>query len=410
MELELALNNIVRVDKKFISYLRGSDGKFTYDSPKFAEAVIRIARGSTPHIAHAPVIRIDEDVLPNAKSIQTLLEFYFNECKESSVFFFSGSYGNSEDDRWNPINDQAVRTHWFYGEETKIGEDGYPIIDKDKEKKIILKIKAFLSDFSISGAPQFPEGETTYSNSMAELILNSNRTEEARISPQVISGAGLIMSSKAIRFLPPFMNFNTLTTWVDDFLKRLLHEKIHDLEPNSPENIQKVKFIQQRHREYNQKEKIDESDVYFERLLRGCVMKACIQKENGDPTIFAKYIRDIVSYKAIVSDIALIQFDADEMQHELKEQMYSRYMEVLKCWHSSEFTNSKSYQWAAERLPENMNDIKSEPQKSDKWELFHKSLIEDLLGYIDLVKIWPILVRAIERLHISGNNWLFREA
>ena len=50
------------------------------------------------------------------------------------------------------------------------------------------------------------------------------------------------MSRVAISLLPPFMNFESFSSWVDDFVKRLLHEAIGDLDRTDLETVTNAKF------------------------------------------------------------------------------------------------------------------------------------------------------------------------
>ena len=52
-ELTILLNNLWKVDPSLLKpgMFLGINNQFTYDSPKFVEAVIRLARGDIPHLA-----------------------------------------------------------------------------------------------------------------------------------------------------------------------------------------------------------------------------------------------------------------------------------------------------------------------------------------------------------------------
>jgi hypothetical protein len=92
-----------------ISDLAGEDGAFTYDSPKFVEAVIRLARGANPAHGVYPVLRFDEDVDVNEAAIDSLLG-RVSFATQSNLYdcsFFSGGYGSEKG--LVPVNDFAVR-------------------------------------------------------------------------------------------------------------------------------------------------------------------------------------------------------------------------------------------------------------------------------------------------------------
>ena len=396
-ELLQVVNNIVKVDKTLLKKLRGKDNKFTYDSPKFVESVIRIARGTVPHLGLCPIVRFDEDVQPNPKGLREIISTYKSQCLRKTMYFFSGSYGHvSDPDFWNPLNNHAVRTHWFYDVDTPVDENGIPDVHRDKISELKKKTTHFLSDFESIGAVQLNKDVQFSQAAGLPAIVR-------RKSTQVISGAGLVMSTKAIRFLPPFMNFNTLTTWTDDFLKRLLHEMVGDVKPADEENKLSAKFIQLRHVKKGKitQEDIDKAELYFERVLRGCLMKSCIQNDDdGTPTLFSNCIRDIVYYNKYSTT-------RERLRQYLLSVMESKYDKVLRCWSSNEFSRSLSYDWAKSRLVDKMDCSKKKSEKDTVRKKIIRSLTSDLLEYIDLVKVWPIFVRAIDRLDILGNRWLF---
>ncbi len=67
------LKALYRIDPNLVLNLAGDGANLTYDSPKFIEAVIRLARGA--HAAHSqyPILRFDEDVMVNERGIGELL-------------------------------------------------------------------------------------------------------------------------------------------------------------------------------------------------------------------------------------------------------------------------------------------------------------------------------------------------
>ncbi len=107
-----------------LKFLGSSDGnKFTYDAPKFVEAVIRIARGNIRILYTEEVIlRIDEDVTVYYKGIKALIHRYPGVMGKP-FHCFSGTYGkydkygNPADD--HPKNNYAVRVHFFIDPATR---------------------------------------------------------------------------------------------------------------------------------------------------------------------------------------------------------------------------------------------------------------------------------------------------
>ena len=417
-ELIELLNSIRDIDNSLVKYLAAPDGKFTYDSPKFVEAIIRIARGNHPFLAINPIVRIDEDSEPNSISIKKLIEAYMG-MRSSSFFFFSGSYGDINRG-YDPINDHAVRTHWFFPEGTKkgkveLGEDPiiYPLHTTDTEKAEILnKINIFLSDLTELGGKQ---KDGTYSLNLRTILASGRARKTSSDSPQVISGAGLIMNHKAVNLLPPFMNFALLTTWVDDHIKRSLHEAIKDIKPDALQSLKDVRFRQNRHPEgirhdAKDKEKDDyywAQKFYFERLLRGCLLDRIVKNVDGSATSYSNWVGQITKFKDI-SKITNVQNEFNKRKNislnsahplipEMLTQTYERYDEVIKCWKSAEFSGTLLYQWA------DLMDNKKEKRR------ICVALIKDAIAYIDLVIVWPTFRSAIMRLGVRSNFWLFRD-
>lgn len=225
-ELVQVLNNLMKVDPDLVTFLGSQQHNFYYDSPKFVEAVIRLARGDIPHLARHPIIRVDDDATVNPQAISLLLNKFEDVSRRSPFYFFSGKYGRS-DGKYDPVNDYAVRTHWFFPDGTQAGDDRFSNNDTNFMRPVEIT-KMFLSDLSSLGAKQ-PIDNPSSSGAFRELADNNKIQLEDRNSPQVISGAGLIMGRRNVELLPPFMNFDHPITWVDDHLKRRLHEMLGDI-------------------------------------------------------------------------------------------------------------------------------------------------------------------------------------
>lgn len=388
-ELLDLLNDLRKVDPELLKFLRGKNDKFTYDSPKFVDAVIRIARGDIPHLARDPVLRIDEDAYPNPKGIKALLESYGRVCQRAPFFLFSGRYGADDGDP-DLVNDHAVRitpllTHEYARSGTK--ERWRPPIEPDAESRSM----AFLRGLSDLGAVQLPSGPT-----------------DAR-SAQVISGAGLVMSGRAVTFLPPFMNLDENTVWVDDHLKRRLHEALGDIHSTDVERVEEARFSQNRHKEKITYQTLDWArDHYLDRLLRGCILHRLIESRDGTPTKYALLVKDIVRFGV---NVEWTQDDHDETIGKLRDvgsakdrwgpavdQMTydaeERYHEVLGAWNQDEFGGTGLKSWAETRSGEHRKVIV-------------QGVIKDAKEYIRLVVRWPAFVRAVQRLQFNTAGWLF---
>lgn len=395
------IESLIDIDPQLTDFLYGPQKEFTYDTPKFVEAVIRLVRGNQPHLADSPVIRLDRDVLINSSAIRTLCETYAEVRFIAPIFFFSGTYSSngvaippSEYDTssaYDPINDHAVRVHWFARKPDPSKVDRFIVEDCDK-----VAIRAFLADLDELGATQF-ESSADYQSSGLNNIISRGRERSypLRTSRQVVSGAGLIMSSKAVRLLPPFMNLQELTVWIDDHLKRRLHEAVGDLAIGDVECVREATFPQDRH-----PGGITESDIdwasreYFERIIRGCIFRRVITELDGSPTEYSEIIRKILVYK--------IRTDSPELQRaaliDLGQQTIVgcrvRLAEIVEAWSSIQFNDFAHYLWA-KQLELSFRDR------------LLAQVIADALRYMNLVVEWPVIVRAIDRLPLFDNYWLF---
>ena len=366
------IHSLFKINPELIKDLAGPDSRFTYDSPKFIEAVIRLVRGA--HAAHNnfPVFRIDEDVEVNEKSIKLLIE---NAVKAEfdpirTYSFFSGGYGVKK--KFDPVNDYAVRIHW--------------LIDRESQE-LNKKAETFIRDIGEIGATQTHE----YDNSeFMKKFINSNYNgiSANRKSQQVISGAGLYMSRKAIATLPPFMKFGTLVTWIDDHLKRRLHETLGHLTEEDLEHINDAIFKQDRHPNGITDKDINWArDVYFERLFCGCIMHSLITTPDSDKGELSILIEEI-----------LTKGKTSANSKEIKEKLHKKANEtaniILNIWKSADYNNKSIKKWAL-KMESNMSNC------IDK-------LVKDAFAYIQLVADWNKYVSAIEQLTPIHAYWLFK--
>ena len=413
-ELTYLLNLLWKVDPTLLKegIFLGKDNTFTYDSPKFVEAVIRLARGDIPRLAKDPIIRIDDDAKINAKSIEILLEKFTKLSRNKPFYFFSGRYGR-EDVKLDIVNDFAVRTHWFFPAGTVAGDDRF--INPDHEFHAGMKAaEIFLCDLQVLGArqPLLPESQNSKNleNARREGRLKNIKP---RTSPQVISGAGLIMARRNIALLPPFINSNDLIIWIDDYLKRELHEMLGDIAEPDTQCIEEAKFEQDRHfksiteddiNSINSEETFLSKKDYLKRLLLGCMFSAIIGDKSE--TNYADIIKDIVVYKLGQDD-----FNAnkkDKLQKQILWVAFEHYALVLDCWSSEEYKGYKSYDWANRLLTDlNTLNLTEDSITIDNAPPPVKDVVVDAMNYLNLVFNWHKFTRAIERLEICGNDWLY---
>lgn len=391
-KLASLLQKLETISPKRVTML-GGRSKFTYDSPKFVEAIIRIVRGMDPRFAQCPVIRIDQDVVVNQPAIQLLLDTYKDRIDNHDLFFFfSGSYkGRYKNDH---LNQHAIRTHWLVEPDPKV--PGRYLLPSEG--------LGYLVDSARVGAPQYSSQDQPGDGSRVgiELANRENRKSMKRTSAQVISGAGLVMSLRAILRLPPFMNVDHLLIWVDDFLKRLLHEALGDISPGEVERIDEAQFEQDRHH-YPPgigKKDIDwAKDVYFERLLRGCLMHSMILRPDGKPGPLSAWLRDAIDHGVIVLSTSRHRL----LTKKLQTVGSRRLGEVLRMWCTADYgsrveTGSLLSDWACE-----LNSNRKEQRR------MLKGAVDDAMGYISLFLQWRFYVDAILQLSSDDADWLFEE-
>ena len=381
-----------KINPALVSYISSKYGHFTYDSPKFVEAVIRIARSSTPHLAWDPIVRIDADVAPRESALQKLLSAYVEEESNNGFYFFSGGYRRQERQvDW--LNDFAVRTLWF----APVGT----MPDAKLSDKVVRQVTTFLADFNELGATQFSGPQPSNSTGMQRILSSRDRKgnlKRIKSAPsatvaQVISGAGLIMSPRAIRKLPPFMNFDQNTVWIDDHLKRRLHEAIGHLSRSNTERVAEAYFAQNRYPGGTTEPDIVKAQGYFRRLLRGCMLRRLITNLDGSPTTFSKLVAEVVRQPLTAN----LGKRSAKLREEWKSIIEERLYEVLNAWKSDDYPNRRHKIWARERLGEG---------SSFTTEIC-ASVLEDAKEYLELTNRWQTFVGAVDELTPQYCSWLF---
>lgn len=378
-ELASLLNTLWKQDPQLIANL-SCDGKYTYDSPKFIEAIIRLARSKGDIAAH-PVLRVDADVEVNETAIQEIIDrdkLLRNNEPIQPYWWFSGCYSGVFPN--DPVNTHAVRMHWLV----------MPSTWQDPKKFVLQGDETLLRDLGELGATQVAT-TAACSKPCRKLIENRKGISLNRSSPQVISGAGLISSVSAIKRLPPFMNAKEMIVWIDDHLKRQLHESIGDLRPAEVERIDTATLRQDRHPQGIGLDDIDWArENYFRRLLDGCLMQATIKGIDGNPGPLAKWVKGVV-YGVRPN---LSKKDEAILRNELKDVCAPRYDEVLEVWRSADYGNDILKEWA------------SGLTNKDKGIIC--SAIADVgVSYIKLLLCWSDYVAAIGNLSPSDAYWLF---
>ncbi len=342
------------------SLLLAGEQHLYYDSPKLIEAIIRIARGF--HFGNELIFRMDADVKPNDKGFHKLIEYYDTNLKSKGerYYFFSGHYFDSN--QQDLINDFAVRTHFFSPAGTKsFIKNDHETVKYKQGYDAALK---WLQSLNKVGADPFD---------------------------QVISGAGLCISQSAIEVLPPFANMNELIVWIDDHLKRLLHEQLGHLpKPGSTsysENQHVCKdatFKQNRYPDGVEADDITNAcSKYFPRLVRGCLMDALIPSYYGD------YVTRLVKESEKVS--------LDTLKKKLQEPANDRLQQIIRYWGDQDYDQFHVSNFTRTEL-------------ASKGQDYISQVIEDLARYLDLLDEWPRFVSLSKYIPASerDNAWLFR--
>ncbi|HEX7677669.1 MAG TPA: hypothetical protein VF713_06070, partial [Thermoanaerobaculia bacterium] len=368
-ELACHLNRLRRINPELLKNF-AYRGRFTYDSPKYVEAILRIRRAQL--FPTETIVRIDADVLVDEKSIAVILDqaaVCSREQEFKQFWWFSGCYsGNTVPD---PINDHAVRQHWLITRESRH--------DPDRRYQLVQGGEHFLADIAEVGATQYGlvderKAAPPVSAAGQSLIRRRGRSKR-RAAAQVISGAGLVASYEAIRRLPPFMNAKEMVVWIDDHLKRLLHEAIGDISPDAPERLIEAALRQDRFPEGIPEEMVTRSAEYFERLMRGCLMEATIQTAAGSAGPLAEWVKEVVwdRLKKLSSN------DMKRLRRELEAAAKQRFNEVIELWGRANYGDKALRKWT-----------QSGPSE-DLW----KDVVEIGVAYVDLCLRWSAHVRAI---------------
>ena len=233
-----------------------------------------------------------------------------------------------------------------------------------------------------------------HSSANLQKMTGSSLLAQPRETQQVISGAGLVMSRRAAALLPPFCGFTTLTMWVDDYVKRILHEALGDIQPANNMSIPNARFQQDRHPAPQGTPKPSPKwlNDYLGRVLRGCMLCRFV----APPTPR----REVTAFVAAVKAKALfIPHEVDPaLEKLLKKDALERGRQVLKSWHSTEYAGTPLSAFLA-RIGD----------ESEYLEQQAGILAKDCMRYIDFIARWPAFVRAVDRVPFTGEEWLLAE-
>jgi len=381
--------SLYRIKPELVKSLAGKN-TFTYDAPKFVEAVIRLARSNDPLLSGNPVLRFDQDVEVNQESIDALLNKIQNSIIRRYGFsFFSGGYGRLDGVK-DPINDYAVRCHWLADIVKYANEPPYYLIPNGER---------FLRDIGEFGATSIPNSKNiSPSTAMKDYLDRPGINSTNRDSEQVISGAGLYMSRTAILRLPPFMNFENNIIWVDDHLKRRLHEVIGDLATADLEHVEGSLFPQDRYPEgvgiqLNDREWAQ--SAYFYRLVSGCILHALITNRTGQLGELARFVETFLNTQR--------KKDPSRLEQSFMQVARKTVDDLLEIWINADYGNAILSDWAKS------NQVELQQGKGKLAETIN-AIVQDAIRYCKLVQNWNSYVFAIQQLVPHDAYWLFRSA
>ncbi|OGN99434.1 MAG: hypothetical protein A2Y58_05045 [Chloroflexi bacterium RBG_13_51_52] len=361
-----ALQDIAESRNQDLDLLLLGGGRYAYyDSPKMVEAFIRLARGT--HIETDEVIlRFDEDVFVNRGSIQKLINFH-NKLpygkNKNEYRFLSGNYRFHKPE--DLLNDFAIRTHFF----------------------------------SSVGARKLSPGDAGYKD--AKHWLDSIAEIGADPYNQVISGAGLTMSLRSISTLPPFANAGSPILWIDDHLKRRLHEALEHLPPPPAANSKSVdksyrcchqaNFKQDRHPDRVTQGDIDWVIQYLPRFVRGIVMDNLIwDRHKRRAGVYINFVNEVTNGGSGTPELTL--------RKTLKSDAYKVLDKVETMWSDQCYKKYRVYDYAKNVLP------------GEKDILFNQ-VVEALHSYLTLLRIWQPFVSLWHFMSPTDeqNRWLYRK-
>lgn len=388
------LSRLERRAKEFNRTIRllllGSGKHMRYDSPKMIDAILRIAGRRTG----CPVFRIDDDVRPEEASLRRLLLAYASmpDLHPDAIFVFSGGYGGWDFEKENEQqqalrNNYAVRTGHLADEDNRLDPD---------------RCGRFLRRLSSVGAEQ---------------AFSPTRDGGNRENAQVISGAGFCLSSAAVEKLPPFANLDNPITWIDDHLKRKMHEALGDLRENG-----KVSRVLDALFQQDREDGVERAPAYLPTLARGCIFDAliCAKGKSGP------YTQAIKSYLEGRFDFPRIFEQGRERDGrrsptrsltewgvELVQAGNQRAMMLAEQWRET-LSQRKFVLEGVEFIPNRtIPDVHLQPLEIDGRRMVRCGspslvfeVLEDAEQYLELLRVWHSFVDLLKSI-TDGKDWLF---
>jgi hypothetical protein len=422
-------------------FLAGGQDRLLYDAPKFIEAIIRIrniGRG-------VPMFRFDDDIF-----------FYGSPARTSGAQTNSQrSRQCAIDTRINiyrlcrlyqkHIRDVRVHNFMFSGrcidpiDECRFRSRGFCVRTPDDMN---LLINGFATrSLQLAQVDSFLEGRLEFRKAAVRSFFKRLYRFGANPFLQVMSGAGLCISDGAILDLPPFSNMHLNVMWIDDHLKFALHHELLHFsrlfEASGASREARACFHQQRYSlDRNGWPVVNAQDMtwhvreYSPRLLMGCVVDAWLRKNPLLKLRWRKSKRDEEvmrsRHKKVMTNVGneyarhfdgLLLRDGDDQQ--LRKTMWKQASARLEK--INEFFGKPCFQgtfiemflrgdWRRE-----LSDCKPDIAPNGFGAAFHDlakelpdntsgspdlaaslvRLIDDMIRYIDFVRLWPTLVQMI---------------
>ncbi|MBI1925052.1 hypothetical protein HYR99_12490 [Candidatus Poribacteria bacterium] len=230
------------------------------------------------------------------------------------------------------------------------------------------------------------------------------------VQNQAISGAGLIISPKAISQIPPFANVAENIVWIDDMIKRLLHEGMRDIEYN-PRNILTIRsvraatFEQDRHPDGISFRDIQwHRNTYLPRLVLGCLMQSAMQDIRGAGS-YAEYFQDYMRTRrrsspqererwsqALLTALERIRDNWRDFRNEPASELLFEYAQ-----NQLEIDGgcTQTIQSIVNQPSVDINSVRSQ-NNCGPGCVYIAQIIADLERYCDLMDLWPFIVRTID--------------
>jgi hypothetical protein len=358
-------------ERRLGELLLGHGERLYYDSPKLVEAIIRLARFAKK--GQEPIFRFDADVEVDQVNVERLLSLYEKLAKKAtgadhsagnpaSHYFRSGGYRartRTQEDRL--FNQTPVRTAQFW--------------DVGRQELNATLANRFLDELALIGADP---------------------------RHQVTSGAGLMISFRAISELPPFANASEQIVWIDDHLKRILHEELGHFgmgkRRKNGRRAQQVTFVQDRYpepaRDLDSESLNWHREDYLDRLIRGCLLDAAVLDRDKDR---AGLLADWVFHGTLMNQ---------PMAAALRNKLQIRMGRIKSLWTAYPEGSAPS-----EYVRKRLSSLKQ--QQNGITMTVEAALIEDAVAtaenYLKLVQVWPLFCRRCESIDEAENTWLFRD-